>query len=156
MLKSNSIPMLLVGLHSVTCDSSYPEHLGNSVSNTDTTLRARLRKSRLLSPPQHLFTYFLFSHGAFWIASSGFGPKAITLRAQFISINLRPHVFAATCTSKHLPSLICTCLKNCGPLDCFTKSTELHFSQYGQAGSHFACLVRPLCRVPQCRPLYLG
>ena len=31
----------------------------NSASNTDTTLRARLSKSRLLSPPQHLPIYIL-------------------------------------------------------------------------------------------------
>ena len=48
-------------------DPSYPEHLVNSVSNTDTTLCARLSKSRLLSPPQYLLIYifslpiFIFS-----------------------------------------------------------------------------------------------
>ena len=58
------------------CDSSYPEHLANSVSHTDTTLRvwlsttyttlcARLSKSRLLSPIQHLpiYIFSLFTQG---------------------------------------------------------------------------------------------
>ena len=40
-------------------DSSYPEHLANSVNNTDTTLRARLSKSRLLSPVEYLPIYIL-------------------------------------------------------------------------------------------------
>ena len=59
-------------------DSSYPEHLANSVNNTDTTLRAllsntdtslcaRLSKWKLLSPVQYLTIHKIsfFYVGAF-------------------------------------------------------------------------------------------